>query len=357
MNQVYWGNTVLAYVLAAGGILLCWAVIRILRRLVLKRIRNWTSRTKTEYDDILFGAIERFVLPYLYLFINYHIITSLNLDERLLKVLTVAMAVVTVYYIVRLLNFVIHVSVTGIMRRRNESEQRMKQLTGILNVVKAVMWLMGILVLFDNLGYNVTTIVAGLGVGGIAIALAAQTVLADLFSYFTIFFDRPFEIGDAIAVGNETGTIEHIGIKTTRLRSLSGEQLVMSNADLTKNTIHNFKRQQERRVAFRLAIAYQTREEMLLKIPEIVKAIIQEQQNVRFDRAHLLNFGEYSINYEIVYIKLSADYNQYMDTHQQVLYKIFATFQQMGISFAVPSHRIFVESDEKKAVQIEEKNH
>lgn len=357
MDQVYWGNTVLAYTLAAGGIFLCWAVIRILRRLVLKRIRNWTSRTKSQYDDILFGTIERFILPYLYLLINYNIITTLNIDPRLLRVLKVAIAVVTVYYIVRLLNFVIHVSVTGIMRRRNETEQRMKQLTGILNVVKAIMWLMGILVLFDNLGYNVTTVVAGLGVGGIAIALAAQTVLADLFSYFTIFFDRPFEIGDAISVGNENGTIEYIGIKTTRLRSLSGEQLVMSNADLTKNTIHNFKRQQERRVAFRLAIAYQTDQALLLKVPEVVKAIIQQQKDVRFDRAHLLSFGEYSINYEIVYIKLSADYNQYMDTHQQVLYRILQTFQEMGIAFAVPSQRIFLEDHEKKPVEIEEKNH
>jgi small-conductance mechanosensitive channel len=357
MNKVYWGNTVLAYLIAAGGILLSWIVIRILKRLVLKRIETWTSRTQTRYDDILFGGIERFVLPYLYLFINYQIITSLNIDERLLKVLKVAMAVITIYFIVRLVNYVIHVSITGIMRQRHESEQRMKQLAGILNVIKAFIWLLGILVLLDNLGYNVTTLVAGLGVGGIAIALAAQTVLADLFSYFTIFFDRPFEIGDSVSVGNESGTIEHIGLKTTRLKSLSGEQLVMSNADLTKTAIHNFKRQQERRVMFRLSVVYQTKPELLLKIPELVKSIIQQQPAVRFDRAHLLSLGDYSINYEIVYVKLSADYNQYMDTHQQVLYKIFATFEEMGISFAVPSQRIFLEDHKEKAVEEREKNH
>lgn len=346
MDEMYWGNTVRAYLIAAGGILACWIIIRLVKRVLLLRIRAFTARTGNHFDDIIFSVVEKFVLPYIYFFINFAIISQLTLHPRVSKVLDIAFLLVTIFFVVRLINHVIQLAVNGIMRRRHESEERIRQLNGVLNVFKIITWMVGLIFLLDNLGYDVTAIIAGLGVGGIAIALAAQTILGDLFSYFTIFFDRPFEIGDSIMVGSVSGTIEHIGIKTTRVRSLSGEQLVIANSELTKSTIHNFKRQQQRRVSFKLGVVYKTKKEYLGQIPELIKTIIEAEQDAKFDRAHLQSFGDFSINYEVVYLMMVSDYNVFMDTHQRILLKIHAAFEDRGIEFAYPTQTVFLEKGE-----------
>jgi small-conductance mechanosensitive channel len=344
MNEVYWGNTVMAYLVAAGGILLAWIVISVLKKYVLKKIRSWTSRTDNHFDDILFSVVEKFVLPYIYIFINYNIITQLNLHSRLRRAIEIVFLLLTIFYVVRLINHVLQLSINGIMKRRHESEERIRQLNGVLNIIKAFTWLIGFIFLLDNLGYDVTTIIAGLGVGGIAIALAAQTILGDLFSYFTIFFDRPFEIGDFVVVGPVSGSIEHIGLKTTRVRSLSGEQLVMSNSELTRSTIHNYKRLQQRRVVFKVGVIYQTKKEHVGEIPAWLKEIVLSKEEVRFDRSHLQAFGDFSINFEVVYFILSSDYNKFMDTHQSILLDIHALFESKGIEFAYPTQTIMIEN-------------
>lgn len=335
------GNSILSYTLVLGGIILAWAVIRVLRRYVLKQLRAWISKTDTQFDDITFSVAEKFVLPYLYLFINYQLLQQLKLSPRVEKVLHVAMAVVTMYYIIRIVNHVLHLFITGIMRRRNESEFRMRQLNGALMVLKAIVWLVGFIFLVDNLGYNVTTMIAGLGVGGIAIALAAQAVLGDLFSYFVIFFDKPFEIGDAIVMGDKTGTIEYIGIKTTRIRSLTGEQLVVPNTDLTKLTIHNYKRLDKRRMFFTLGVTYQTTPDQLLEIPVMVEEIIRSKEKTEFGRAHMAALADSSINFEIEYYVLTQDYKEFMDVRQAVLHDIIVAFQHKGLEFAYPTQTLY----------------
>ncbi|WEK36946.1 MAG: mechanosensitive ion channel family protein [Candidatus Pseudobacter hemicellulosilyticus] len=340
-EKVVWGNTLLAYMYAAGGMLLAWLVIRLLRKKVLTQVQKWIARTTNRLDDLVFSVGSRFVLPWLYLLVNYNILLQLRLSVRVDRVLAVAMAAVTMYYIVRIINHILHVSITGIMRRKGESEFRIRQLNGAMLALKALIWLIGIVFLIDNLGYNVTTFIAGLGVGGIAIALAAQTVLGDLFSYFVIFFDKPFEIGDYIAIGDKGGTIEYIGVKTTRIRSLSGEQLVLTNSDLTKLTIQNFKTLEKRREVLSLNVVYQTTEARLEAIPGMIKQIIESQELTTFDRAHLNRFGEYSINFEIVYLIQTADYNKYMDVRQAVLLAIFQRFRKEGIDFAYPTQTLY----------------
>jgi small-conductance mechanosensitive channel len=252
------------------------------------------------------------------------------------------MAVITTYFVVRLLNHAIQLAINGFMKRRNESAERIRQLNGVMVVIKSLIWFIGFIFLLGNLGYDVRTMIAGLGVGGIAIALAAQTVLGDLFSYFVIFFDKPFEIGDFIKTGASSGTIEQIGIKTTRLRSLDGEQLVISNTDLTKTTIHNFKRLEKRRVAFTLQVIYGIKTDLLKQIPMIIKEIVSEHPGTAFDRAHLSKLDTSSINFDVVYIVDSADFGQYMDIQQAVLIKIMEAFEQRGIEFAYPTQTILV---------------
>jgi len=197
----------------------------------------------------------------------------------------------------------------------------------------------------DNLGFNISAIVAGLGIGGIAIALAAQAILGDLFSYFVIFFDRPFEVGDFITVQDKVGTVEYTGIKTTRVRALSGEQLVFSNTDLTNSRIHNFKKMQERRVVFKLGVIYQTPASQLEQIPKIVRGIIEKHNDVRFDRGHFATFGDFSLNFEFVYFIIGSDYVKYMDTQQSINLEVYREFENRKIEFAYPTQTLFVNKE------------
>jgi small-conductance mechanosensitive channel len=197
----------------------------------------------------------------------------------------------------------------------------------------------------DNLGFEISAVIAGLGIGGIAVALAAQAVLGDLFSYFSILFDKPFELGDFVIVDGHMGTIEHIGIKTTRIRSLGGEQLIFSNTDLTGSRLRNYKRMEQRRIVFKLGVTYQTPIEKLKGIPSVIKNIITNIEETRFDRAHFSGFGDFSLDFEVVYHVLTGDYNRYMDTQQDINLQIAEEFERQGIEFAYPTQTLFLEKE------------
>jgi len=222
----------------------------------------------------------------------------------------------------------------------------LRQINGITLIFNFIIWVVGFVFLLDNLGFEISAVIAGLGIGGIAIALAAQAILGDLFSYFVIFFDRPFEIGDFVNLGGEfVGTIEYIGIKTTRIRSLSGEQIVASNTDLTNSRVRNFKRMERRRVVFKLGVIYQTTAEQLEEIPKIVREIIESKEDTVFDRGHFAAYGDFSLNFEFVYFIIGPDYVKYMDTQQKINMEIYRTFENKGIEFAYPTQTLFVSKE------------
>jgi small-conductance mechanosensitive channel len=349
-KEVYWDNTVMSYVIAAGSILLAWLIIRIVKKIFVNWVEKFAQRTSNKYDDLLTSLVEKFIIPWLYIFANYSIIQQLNLHPRLDKILDAAMAFVTMFFAVRLVNFMIQVLISGYMRRRGESEERIRHLSGMLIVVKGFVWVIGLLTLARNFGFDVSTLLASLGVGGIAIALASQAILSDLFSYLVIFFDKPFEIGDFVILSNDVmGTVEYIGIKTTRIRSLSGEQLIISNTNMTNATIRNYKRMERRRVVFKLGVVYQTRYELLQKIPAMIKSIVLEQKGITFDRAHLQEYGSYSINFEVVYFLTDPDFNLFMDTQQAILFRIHEDFSKLGIEFAYPTQTLFIGDLQKDA--------
>ncbi|HZJ11218.1 MAG TPA: mechanosensitive ion channel family protein [Methyloceanibacter sp.] len=203
--------------------------------------------------------------------------------------------------------------------------------------VRVAVWSLALLLLFENIGFDVTALVAGLGIGGIAVALAAQSVLGDLFSSLAIVLDRPFEVGDFIVFGDQNGTVEKIGIKTTRIRSLSGEQISCSNSDLVKSRIHNFRRMAERRIVLVLGVTYDTPADKLERIPGMVKQIVEAQSQARFDRTHFRSFGDSALEFEVVYFVLSADYTVYMDVQQAINFCVLRTFEEQGIGFAFPT--------------------
>ncbi len=208
---------------------------------------------------------------------------------------------------------------------------------------RLTVWTLVLLLSLANLGVDVTALIAGLGVGGIAVALAVQNVLGDLFGSVAIALDKPFEIGDFIIVGDLMGTVEHIGLKTTRVRSLFGEQIVFSNSDLLSSRIRNYKRMKERRVVFSLGITYDTPPDKVEAVPAMLRRIVEGQADVRFDRAHFQKYGEWSLDFEVVYFVLTPDYNLYMDRQQAINLDILRGFEAAGIAFAFPTRTVHVE--------------
>jgi len=199
---------------------------------------------------------------------------------------------------------------------------------------KVALWsVVGLLVL-DNLGINITAFVAGLGIGGIALALATQRVLGDVFASLSIVLDKPFALGDFIVVQGHMGTVEHIGLKTTRIRSLSGEQIVVSNSDLLDSQIQNFKRMEERRVVFTIGVTYDTSYDQLSMINAMLKSVVESQPSVRFDRAHFKQYSLVSMEFEVVYYVLSPDFNTYMDIQHTINLELYRQFEEAGIHFA-----------------------
>jgi small-conductance mechanosensitive channel len=335
-------NTLKDYLIAAAGIVIGIILIPMFRKVLLRPFRLLAGRTENKVDDYVIDSLEDFGLPILNILIVYFGINYLTLSEKAEKYLHGAFVVILTYYVVRLISSTVLLVLQSHVRRQEEGEEKMKQLGGIMLLVNAFIWTIGALSIFANLGYDVTTIIAGLGIGGIAIALAAQNILGDLFNYFVIFFDRPFEIGDFIVIDDKKGNVEHIGIKTTRLKSLTGEQLILSNSDLTKSRIHNYKRMNQRRIAFTIGVEYDTSLEQLKEIPGIIKSIISSVGDTTLDRVHFLTYGDYSLKYEIVYFVETSDYNRYADIQQEINLKIFEEFQKRNIKFAFPSQTIFM---------------
>ena len=212
-------------------------------------------------------------------------------------------------------------------------------------LLRVAVWAIVFLLTLDNIGVNITALVAGLGVGGIAVALAAQNIISDLFASLSIVLDKPFVLGDFLVIDDLAGNVEKVGLKTTRVRSLSGEQLVFSNNDLLKCRIRNYGRMFERRIAFTIGVVYQTPAEKLEKIPKIIEDIMLKLESARFDRAHFQRFGDFSLNFEIVYYVESSDYRLYMDIQQAVNLEIFRRFADAGIEFAYPTQTVFVNRD------------
>jgi len=339
LEQIWWGNSVKASLILLAQMIIVWVLFKLFRKFIIAAVKKFTNRTQSQVDDALVEAAEKFIIPYLYLIINYGIIQQLTFSPRAGHILKVVVALITTYYFIRFINHALHLSVLLYMKGKNESPERIKQLTGILIVIKVLVWAGGLLMLVDNFGYDITTIITGLGIGGIAIALAAQNILTDLFSYFVIFFDKPFGIGDAISVNNVTGTVERIGIKTSHIRSVSGEQMIMPNAELVKSTIKNIKRLERRGVAFKLNVRYDTAKEKLDVIPELIKQIITKQPGVTFDRCHLVALNDYSLGFEALYFIDSSDYKLYLDTQQKIYRNILDAFSKEGIDFAFPGQQ------------------
>ncbi len=335
LQQVFWGNSTREYLFVFGGILIGWLILRLLKKFILKILKRFAAKAKVKFrlNDILVNVTSRFIFPYLYIAIAYNGIEQLTITPHADKYIGIAFAFVTTYYFVRIVIHAIYAIIVQVMEHKGEPPERIRQLSGLLVIINIVIWSIGLLMLVSNLGFNITTIITGLGIGGIAIALAAQNILGDVFSYFVIFFDKPFQIGDTVIINGKSGTVERIGIKTSHIRSITGELLIMPNAEIVKSTIQNFQDMKRRRVSFTLNIHDEATEAQLQSIPGIIKKIIDATPNTTFDRSHLASFGDASINFDTVYYVTTPAYIDYMNAQQHIYFEILKELRKEKIRF------------------------
>ena len=344
LDQVYLGNSVLKWVIAFVAAVAIYAVLSVLRRTVGSRLKSMADRTTTDLDNFISDLVRVRTKKILFLALAvYGASLFLDLPADIERVIVGAVFILLFFQVGLWGNGMINFLVTRRAAKDGEDGLNLEAYSVITWIAKAALWTIVVLLALNNLGIQITALVAGLGISGIAVALAVQNILGDLFASLSIVMDRPFVIGDFIIVGDQMGTVEHVGLKTTRVKSLSGEQIVFSNTDLLSSRIRNYRLMNERRVLFTLGMTYQTPAEKLERIPGMIQEIIEAQEQVRFDRAHFASYGDFSLNFEIVYWVLDRDYALYMGIQQEINLALYRKFEEEKIEFAYPTQTLFME--------------
>lgn len=320
---------------------------KILQVGIVVRLRRLSSKTSTHIDDAIIATISNIRFWVVMLVALYVALIPVTLpyvvDMVIRAVILFAVVWQSIEIVVRFIDFL----ATRFLEKDEDGDGLIDPNSAtasdmVLLMSRIVLWLLGLLFVLSNLGIEITSLVAGLGIGGIAVAFALQGILSDLFSSFSIYFDKPFRVGDFIVIGTDSGTVERIGIKTTRIRTLQGEELVVSNAELTTTRVQNFKRMKERRIVYTLGVTYETPGAKIAQIPDIVKGIIEKTKHVRYDRVHFTTFGDSALIFEMVYYVTSASYEEYLDVQQEINLGIMEAFEKEGIAFAYPTQTLYV---------------
>ena len=343
LDQRYFGAPLVQWLIATVVGIGAFVILMIVRRMVGKHLHRLAMRTANDFDDViaeLIGETKILFLLVLGLYIGFQIVTTHAKVEMVShRIMLVTALFQTGVWGGKLVRYF----VTKYFRAKDPEDRSMDgTIAALSGIGSAVLWIILILLILDNIGFNITALVTGLGIGGIALALAVQSILSDLFASLSIILDKPFVVGDFIRVEPHAGTIEHIGLKTTRIRSLTGEQLVISNADLLKTRIQNFKRMEERRILFTVGVVYQTPHATIQDIPSMLKEAVETEELVRFDRAHFKEFGASALLFEVVYFVLSPDYAVMMEIQQRINMKVHKRFLDAGIDFAYPTQTVFI---------------
>ncbi|HEY8358133.1 MAG TPA: mechanosensitive ion channel family protein [Ramlibacter sp.] len=311
-------------------------------RLVTVRLRKLAERTKTTVDDLLVSVLSgtsRWLLLVAALLVGVGMLDlSDRWSARVGQLWFIAVAVQVALWLGR----AISLSVRRYEQKHREAGggQMSASATLLTWFLRTVLWAVILLAILSNLGVNITAFIASLGIGGVAVALAVQNILGDLFASLSIAVDKPFEVGDSISSAAGSGTVEYVGLKTTRIRSLSGEQIVVSNAELLKQPVQNYRRMQERRISFKFGVTYDTTPDVVEEIPRMVRELVEADDKLRFDRAHFVAFGDSSLDFEVVYYVLGPGYALYMDAQQRFNLRLLRKFVAQGIEFAFPTRTL-----------------
>jgi small-conductance mechanosensitive channel len=340
LRQDYLGNSVTEYSLAAATFVAVLAGFLIGRRVLIDRLRALAKMTATHLDDLAVDMLEKIRVPECYLIAFYFALRPLEVHAKFDRALHMAVVIVVAYRIVTMLQAAVGYGVDRMIMAGAGSEANRGTAQTVTLAAQGVIWLGAFLFVLSNLGFNVTSMIAGLGISGIAVALAAQAVLGDLFSAVAIYLDKPFVVGDAIKVGDLIGTVEHIGVKTTRVRSLNGELLVFPNSTLTSTRIQNYQQLTERRSVIAFQLPADTAPSLLRKVSGHARAAVAKAKDARFERAHLSGVREGSLEFELVFYVGGQDYNAFMDAQEAVLLDLLESLRLEGVVLTGPSRRV-----------------
>ena len=350
LETVFLGNTVEQYGIALIVLLGIIFVLYLIKVIVVARLRYLAKRTKNTLDDSVVDSIYSIKFPFYVSLALFFSSKLLYVEQIIQDAIYFILLFFVVFYGAKIVQIIIAYFINHAAEKKAEEEggdavvdRGFVRLMG--QIASIVIWIIAILFFLSNLGVDVTTFIASLGIGGIAIAFALQGVLADLFASFAIHFDKPFMEGDYIVVGGDSGTVQRIGLKSTRIKTLQGQELVISNKELTEARINNFKKLQKRRVVFVLGVTYETPNAKLKKIPGIIATALKSIKYAEFDRCHFKSFGDFSLNFEIVYYVDKGDYARYVEIENELNMRIKAAFEKAKIDFAYPTQQLYLKKN------------
>ncbi len=341
-QTVYYGNTLLAWTKAALTFALWFTVLPLARAFISRRVRSRMADHPVAFLVSLQTLLDATTRIFMFAVATYLAMRWLRIPPQADRYLDTGILIVVWWQVALWLSAAVRHAIDTRRAHALAGAEGAASLNILRFVGVLMVWLVAFLMLLTNLGVQIGPLIAGLGVGGIAIALAVQNILGDLFASLSIALDKPFRVGDFLVIGEEKGTVEQIGIKSTRLRSLSGEQIVVSNGDLLKSRVRNYGLLYERRASFSISIPYETPRETVREVPALIEAAIRAQPKTRFDRAHFASFGDSALLFEAVYTVLAAEYNTFMDIQQAINLQLMDDFAARGIEFAYPTSRQFM---------------
>jgi small-conductance mechanosensitive channel len=347
LSITVWHNTLEAYLIALATVIGIMVCLLLVRKIMIRYFSRKAQESDHDGYDFMLAVAQRTLFPLMLLVALYAGKGLLAIHPGVELWLTSAAVAAMVLQATLWANALVTFWLNRYQKQnRNLDPSRVTTMRALTLAARLLLVIIAVILILDNIpGVQITALMASLGIGGVAIALAVQNILSDLFASLSIILDKPFVLGDFIIVDSYMGSVEYIGLKTTRIRSLSGEELVFSNNDLLKSRIRNYKRMAERRVVFNLGVTYQTSYDKLQAIAGWIEAIIREQAMVRFDRSHFQTFGDSALRFEVVYYMLDPDYNRYMDTQQAINLAIHQKFEAEGVVFAYPTQTIHLAED------------
>ncbi len=338
-------NPIQGYVTAFVIFAVAIVVLRVFKFVVLRKLKSVAKKTKNEVDDLAIGVIDSIGWPF-YIFVALYISSNVLIIPSLAgQVVYYILILLGTFYVAKGIGKFLDYSTKKVAdRRKKEDEETDTTIISLLGkIIKVIIWLVALLFILSSFGIDISGALIGVGVSGIVIGFALQNVLSDLFASFSIYLDKPFKKGDFIVIGQDMGTIEKIGIKSTRIKTLQGQMLIVSNQELTSTRVNNYAKMEKRRVVVTLGVTYQTKTVKLKKIPGIVKKIVESTKHTEFNRCHFKEYGDFNLKAELVYYIDNKDYNLYMDVNQEINLKIKEAFEKEGIEFAYPTQTIFLE--------------
>lgn len=322
----------------------CFVGLQIFKSILLSRFQKIISKTPFTWDDMAVKAVQQIGWPFYWVLPLFITSQLIELPATITSIISNLSLVIGTFYVAKTVQIFVVKAISNYVSRHEQEDQENKQTIGIfLEIIsKIILWSMAVVLILQNLGFNVTALLGGLGVAGIAIGFALQNVLGDVFAFFSLYFDKPFQVGNFIIVGEDMGTVQKIGIKSTRIKTLTGQELIISNRQLTENRVQNFKRMKKRRVEFNFSIPYETPVTKVKQVNQIVTKIFENLDQVELSRVHFKTLGETSLIFEVVYIVQQSDYTLYMDIRQHVNLELMERLAAAKIKFAYPTQVVHV---------------